>query len=209
MKNEENTLERIEKLLGESLNNDTVNFLQSIKVFWNTRGYLTPGQQHSLEKIESRFSPQEKEKFEKWKKDYLKSYKEKAKIVALYYVEAGYYVTSARKILRDELYIPTEKQYRRMVENKYAQKILTATYATPKFDIDQIVQIRSKVSSDYEWRNLKGYENRLAFVIANDLPVVNAVKGAKRYRILPMGSTELVEIDERFLMKPNKRGQNK
>ena len=61
MKNEDNTLDRIDKLLGESLNTDTVNFLQSIKVFWNTRGYLTPGQQHSLEKIESRFSPQEKD----------------------------------------------------------------------------------------------------------------------------------------------------
>ena len=209
MKSEENILDRIDKLLGESLNSDTVSFLESIKDHWISRGYLTSGQQRSMEKIESRFSPQEKEKFEKWKEEYLKSYKKEAKIVAHYYVEAGYYVTSARKVLRDDSYIPTEKQYKRMVENKYAQKILTATYATPKFDIDQIVQIRSKVSSAYEWRNLKGYENRLAFVIANDLPIVNAVKGAKRYRILPMGSVELLEIDERFLMKPNRRGQNK
>jgi hypothetical protein len=209
MKSEENILDRIDKLLGESLNSDTVSFLESIKDHWISRGYLTSGQKHSLEKIESRFSPQEKEKFEKWKEEYLKSHKKEAKIIARYYVEAGYYVTSARKVLRDDSYIPTKKQYKRMVENKYAQKILTATYATPKFDIDQIVQIRSKVSSAYEFRNLKGYENRLAFVIANDLPIVNAVKGAKRYRILPMGSVELLEIDERFLMKPNRRGQNK
>lgn len=209
MNNEENILDRIDKLLGESLNADTVTFLGSIKDYYISRGYLTPGQYHSLEKVESRFSPQEKERFEKWKKEYLKSHKEVAKIVAHYYAEAGYYVTSARKILNDESYVPTEKQYKRMVENKYAQKILTATYAVPKFDVDQVVQIRSKIPSAWECRKLRGYENRLAFVIANDLRVVNAVKGAKRYRILPMGSTELIEIDERFLMKPNKRGQNK
>jgi hypothetical protein len=209
MKSDKNTLDRIKKLLGESLNDDTVNFLKSIRDHWNDRGYLTPNQQHSLEKVESRFSPQEKEKFENWKRKYLKSYKKEAKIVARYYIQTGYYVTSARKILNDDSYIPTEKQYKRMVENKYAQKILTATYATPKFDIDQVVQVRSNISSVWEYRDLKGYENRLSFVIANDLPVVNAVKGSKRYEILPMGATEIIEIDERFLMKPNKRGQNK
>jgi retron-type reverse transcriptase len=209
MKNEENILDRINKLLEETLNDDTVSFLHSIKNYWIARGYITPGQYHSLEKIESRFSPQEKDRFEKWKKDYLKYHVKEAKIVARYYVEAGYYVTSARKILSDESYIPTEKQYKRMVENKYAQKILTATNSIPKFSVDQVVQVRSKITPAWEFRKLRGYENRLAFVIANDLPIVNAVKGAKRYRILPMGSTELIEIDERFLMKPNKRGQNK
>ena len=209
MENEDNIPVRIAKLLGEPLNADTASFLESILGYWNDRGYLTPGQRASLEKIESRFSPQEKDKFEKWKKDYLNFHKEEAEIVARYYVDTGYYVTTARKILNDESFVPTEKQYRKMVDNKYAQKILTATHAAPKFDVDQVVQMRSKLSSTWERRHHKGYENRLGFVIANDLPVVNAVKGAKRYKILPMGATELIEIDERFLMKPNKRGQNK
>ena len=158
MKNEENILDRIDKLLGESLNADTVTFLGSIKDYYISRGYLTPGQYHSLEKVESRFSPQEKERFEKWKKEYLKSHIKEAKIVARYYAEAGYYVTSARKILDDESYVPTEKQYKRMVENKYAQKILTATYADPKYGVDQVVQIRSKIPSAWECRKLRGDE---------------------------------------------------
>ena len=48
MKNEENILDRIDKLLGESLNADTVTFLGSIKDYYISRGYLTPGQYHSL-----------------------------------------------------------------------------------------------------------------------------------------------------------------
>ena len=68
MKSEENILDRIDKLLGESLNSDTVSFLESIKDHWISRGYLTSGQQRSMEKIESRFSPQEKEKIDKHNK---------------------------------------------------------------------------------------------------------------------------------------------
>jgi len=44
-------------------------------------------------------------------------------------------------------------------------------------------------------------------VLANNLPIVNATAGAKRYKVLPMGASEPVDLDEKHLMKPNKKGK--
>ena len=182
MKKDRNIPARVATLLGESLDQSTVDFLNSCLDYWHRQGYLTLGQSNALEKIESRFSPQEKEKFDVWKKEYLHTHKNDAIIISRYYMIAGYYVSTARKILNDDNYVPTEKQYRKMFKNKYAQKVLKTTTDDPKFEVNELVQFRS---------------------------TVYAVQGGKRYRVLPMGSSEMVETDERNLMKPNKKGQNK
>jgi hypothetical protein len=209
MKKDRNIPARVATLLRESLDQSTVDFLNSCLDYWHRQGYLTLGQSNALEKIESRFSPQEKEKFDVWKKEYLHTHKKDAIIISRYYMRAGYYVSTARKILNDDNYVPTEKQYRKMFKNKYAQKILKTTTDDPKFEVNELVQFRSTVSSGFNDKTVGHLKNRLAFVLDNDLQVVNAVQGGKRYRVLPMGSSEMVETDERNLMKPNKKGQNK
>jgi len=56
-------------------------------------------------------------------------------------------------------------------------------------------------------KHLRPLRSRLAFVLANNLPIVNATAGAKRYKVLPMGASEPVDLDEKHLMKPNKKGK--
>ena len=198
---------RLEKIKKEDLDNSTKSFIDSLSEFFDRKGGLTDNQLGAFQKIESRFSPHEKAKFELWKKEYLKSHAVDTKIVAKYYARSGYYTTLANKILEDENFIPSKQDYKRMVKNNYAAKVLDATRTPPKFAKDAMVQIRSTAGNTMMERHMRQFQSRLCFVLANDLSIVNATAGAKRYKVLPMGGSQPIEIDEKHLMKPNKKGK--
>ena len=199
---------RLEKIKKENLAANTREFVGSLLDFFNKKRGLTASQLSAFEKIESRWSPQEKIKLEGWKKEYLANYQEEAKLVAQYYSCTGYFATLATNVLEDENFIPSKKEFNKMVNNKYAQKILSAHYQTPRFKVDEMVQVRSNVGKRGYDRTLSSLRSRLCFVLANDLIIKNACDGAKRYQVLPMGESCPIDIEERYLMKPNKKGRN-
>lgn len=199
---------RLEKIKKENLAANTREFVESLFDFFNKRGGLTENQLTSFEKIESRWSPQERVKLKIWEKEYRDDHLDDAKIVAEYYSYTGYFSTIAGKILTDETFVPPQKNFNRMMKNKYAAKILEAHKAEPRFNKNSLVQLRSTVGTTSSDMNLRSLRSRLCFVLANDLPIRNATAGAKRYRVLPMGSSDPVELDEKHLMKPNKKGKS-
>mgnify|MGYP003681098157 CR=1 FL=1 len=199
---------RIKNVLSENLNDTTRTFIESIHQYFQSAHKLTERQLEAFQKIESRWSPQEKQKFSEWIKEYTSTYKADATIIASYYTKAGYYMSLATKIQEDDSFVPSKKDFLRMYNNKYAQKVLIATRSEPKFPVGNMVQLRSTVGKSWQDKHIKKLKLRKCFVLENDLPIVNAVGGAKRYKVLPMGTSEPLEIDERFLMKPDKRGRN-
>ena len=96
-----------------------------------------------------------------------------------------------------------------MFNNSYAQKVLSETNRPAKFGPNEMVQIRQTFGKDDQTRRMVALKNRLCFVIANDLPIISAVAGGKRYQVLPMGHDRPVALEERHIMKPNKRGVGK
>jgi len=198
---------RIEKIKKENLAANTRDFVESLLDFFNKRGGLTENQLASFEKIESRWSPQEKVKLEIWQKEYRAEHLSDTKVVAEYYSRTGYFSTIAGQILTDETFVPSYKQYTKMTKNKYAARILEAHKAIPRFAKSEMVQLRSTVGNTTIDRHLHCLKSRLCFVLANDLPIRNATVGAKRYKVLPMGSGDPIELDEKHLMKPNKKGK--
>mgnify|MGYP001192206444 CR=1 FL=1 len=207
LKESPNFKNRIEKLLKEDISKSSKIFLSSLYDFLEQKGGLSEKQVESLERIESRFSPQEKVKFGAWKKEYLDNHQKDAKILAAYYKHVGYFTKLANSIL-EETYIPNQKDYEKMSKNKYARKVLDETYAIPRFPIGAMVQVRASVLNTETNHNIKHLKNRVCFVLENNLPIISAVIGGKRYKILPMGETNTFSIEERYLMKPNKRGEN-
>ena len=199
---------RIKKVLAENLNNSSRTFVDSIFQYFQSAGRLTERQLEAFQQIESRYSPHEKQKFSEWVREYNSTYRADSSIIASYYIKAGYFVSLAGKIQEDDSFVPNRKDFLRMYNNKFAQKVLIATRSEPKFAVGDMAQLRATVGKSWQDGHLQKLKLRKCFVLENDLPVVNAVGGAKRYRILPMGSPEPLEIDERFLMKPNKRGRN-
>jgi len=199
---------RLEKIRDETLlDHRSKEFLGSLLEFFNKKGGLTANQLVAFEKIESRFSPEEKAKLEVWKEEYLKNHVADTKIVAEYYSYSGYFSNLADNILKSEGFVPTRREYTKMVENKYAQKVLDAHRADPRFGVNQVVQIRSTACRNVLEQHLRHFRHRRCFVLANDLPIKNSTAGAKRYRLLPMGSSEPIELDEKHLMKPNRKGK--
>jgi len=199
-----NISNRIDKLLKEELNDDSRYFVESLKDFLASRGGLTPRQQSAFERIESRYSPEQRIKLEEWKKEYFETEYERAKIIAKYYLKAGYYATVARNIISKPDFVPERKHYNKMMSNKYAQKVYTETIKEPQFKIGELVKIRETYGNNFRNKTHKDLKGVRCFVIANNLEILNAVKGGKRYEVLPMGHSGTIEIDERFLKKAKK-----
>ena len=196
---------RIAKLKEEELNDTTRNFLESLCDYYDSKGYLTENQIQAFEKIESRFSPQEKLKLKAWIKNYKENYLKDTKIVAKYYLQSGYYQTVSRKILNEEDFVPSEAKLKKILGNKYAQQVLKLHYDEPRFEINDLVKIRKSAGSMLIDSHLIELRERSCFVLENNLPVKHSVKGGKRYSILPMGTSTVVECDERNLILPKKK----
>ena len=189
--------ERIEKLSTEPLLNDwSKGFLESISRSLQKYGTLTQKQMETFEKIESRFSPQEKQKFVEWQKEYCEHHINKAQIIAQYYLKTGYYQGIATKILQNPEFIPSKNRFKKMTENKYAMAVWQAWTTSPKFGDGAKVQIRSN----------HVLKHKLCMVLNSTQPITSHAKGCKCYLVLPFGQAETIIVEERHIMKPNKKG---
>ena len=103
-------------------------------------------------------------------------------------------------MLYDSNFIPTEKQYRSLTENKYSLKVLESHYAAPKYKINDYVSLRKNNPTRIR-------ENTNLFVVVQVAPepVTTAAKGTKKYKILPLDNKETYIIEERWLKKANKK----
>ena len=71
-------LVKVDKLLKEDISESTKEFLLSLKSFYKFNGSLTDRQLKSLEKIESRFSPEQKKMWDEWVTLYRDNFKSDA-----------------------------------------------------------------------------------------------------------------------------------
>lgn len=205
-----NNLEnRIKTVYNKALNtnntnnsNFTIKFLKSILDFCYINHGLTKKQMNQFEKIESFLS--EDKKRDEWFLKYDDSKKRLFSICVEYYLiyyaakpfakESGFN-SIIIAIKKDPSFIPTGKQYNRIINNKYSQKVIQSTLSKPKYPVGTLVKL-NKMS------NLYINYNKMAYVIqTNSSPVKSAVRGGKMYRIMVFGNSSTVEIEERFLSK--------
>jgi hypothetical protein len=158
---------------------------------------LSARQKEILKKIEDRHSDEAKQLRESWASNFSSEMREKLKIAAQYYLaNPPYFGDIAKKALEDDSYVPSERSYRKMVENKYATKVIAATQAEPKFKVGSHVQLRSNAPTQ---RFMTGVT---AVVLKTDSkPVTSPARGSKVYSLLFFGKTEAVHIEERWLKK--------
>jgi hypothetical protein len=174
---------------------------------------LSDRQLQVLKKIEAEHDDAAMAERQQWIESYKNDpkLKQDAIVAAHYYMATGYFKDTARRILGydvfgDEPFIPTYSQYNKMVKNKYAQKVLTSHYAEPKYETGQLVTFRSNAPAGS--RNLDGsYLKRhvTMMVIETDAaPITSAARGAKVYKLLPVGKATTLEVEERYIMKARK-----
>lgn len=188
-------LPRIHSLLKETEDDRTRSFLLSLRSYYNQHSGLTTKQFLALGDIEKDVLEKASSSYEEWKSQYDEEKREIAKICAHYYrANPPYYAHVIEKIISDDSYVPTEKQYRSMCDNKYTQKVVRETKAKPKYPPGSLV--RGRKSAD------PSVKDKTGTVIETDAtPVTSAATGAKVYSILFFGESKMVLCEERYLKK--------
>jgi hypothetical protein len=191
----ETKLEKVSKY--ETLTDWEKGFLESLTEQYKKRGGRPSDKQvETLDKIEKKYSPEEIQQRKEWKASFDDEKRTTMKICAAYYREAGYFLDLARNILTNDEYMPSEKQYRAMCENKYAKKVLKSYFDAPKFPVGSSVALRNTAPHAIK----KGFDENVGFVVRVDAKaIVSAARGGKQYEILPMGNTKTFFVEERYL----------
>ena len=209
----EKIIARLERIQTKNITDWEKGFMESLLQQVNKGYKLSQKQLEILSKTENKHSDEAVAKRNAWHSQWDDKKREIAVICAHYYQNAGYYTGLAKDILNNEKFIPTEKQFKSMCQNKYAQKVIDATFEKPKYEVGSMVSIRKTCGADaytsrYPLRQM--IETPVIIVGVGDKPVLSASKGAKVYQILPIGSAKAYYIEERHLKrfkKPKKRSE--
>ena len=186
-------------------------FLESILEQLSKGRDLSIKQKQALGKVLSRNTEEDQHAHESWADTYKDEYREAALVLAAYHERQPYYKPMATDILKGR--VPERGKFLRMYDNKYSKKVLLQHSAVPKYGVGDYVRTRAAFNSyknvefpaDMVWSEqnkiIQNLMKRGAFVIEVCNKIHSAAKGAKRYRLLPVGSTIPLIVEERFLKK--------
>ena len=198
---DEKILKRILALKqNSSISPNVFSFVSSLAAGFKKYGGVTQKQYEAFCEIEESYLHAEKRTSE-WAQQYNDKHREIAHICALYYCDnPPYYGDLSYRLLYDKNFIPTEKQYKSLTENKYSLKVLESHYATSKYKVNDYVSLRKNNPTRIR-------ENTNLFVVVQVAPepVTTAAKGTKKYKILPLDNKETYIVEERWLKNANKK----
>jgi hypothetical protein len=134
-----------------------------------------------------------------WAKKYDGTMKKTAEICAKYYESnPPYYAELVHQVLNNEAFIPSESQFFSLTKNDYSLKVLAAYHQKPKFEVSSYVRVRASCPASIK---SKIGDRPCVVIQENVMPIISAAKGAKRYKILPFGSSHSYIIEECYLKK--------
>jgi len=182
-------------------------FFESVKAQFDRKHTLSDRQVETVQKIAGKFSPAAIQERKAWYESFTDLQRETMRVCADYYKGTGYYKDLVHSILSNSEFVPSPKQYKMLCENKYAEKVLDAYRAEPKFPVGSLATLRKIRSNGYmaisgapAWRDIN------VLVLTTNEPIVSSAKGAKRYKCMIVGGTDTFYCEERDL-KRMKRGK--
>ena len=159
----ENGEARFESLMAKDLSERDRKFAESLQRQFEDGGKLSPKQIECVEKMEQRYSPASVLKRERWAQSYKGANREIAMICARYYRTTSYFRDLATKVLLDEDFVPTEKQFNALTKNKYALKAIAAATEPPAFPVGTLCKVRA----NYNLVQKPHLHNQIGLVVAN------------------------------------------
>ena len=97
--------------------------------------------------------------------------------------------------------IPPRSFYKKLVENKYAQKIINGVNSTPKYPAGASVMLRANARDGVSYTVWNKLRESLLFVIEPTDRAVSPAAGCRIYSLLSSTSAEMFEIEERWIKK--------
>ena len=154
---------RFESLMDKKLSEKDRKFAESLKSQFEDGGKLSPKQIECVERMEQRYSPASVLKRERWAQSYKGDHRETALIVARYYRSTQYFRDLASRILLEEDFVPTERQFEAMTKNKYALKAIATATEPPAFPVGSLCKVRA----NYNLVSNRALHDQIAMVMEN------------------------------------------
>jgi len=185
-----------------------VEFIGSLRGQLLAGRELSPRQKEILARIVTRHSVEAQAVRDNWASSFTSEMREKMIIAAHYYLaNPPYFGDLARKVIEDDAFVPSKKAYEKMVENKFATKVIESTLSTPKFAPGSHVALRAnakiyRATGPYPSTPTRELRAKLGIIIKVDAkPVTSAARGSKVYSVLFFGEALPVFVEERWLKK--------
>jgi len=192
---------RIEKAAARgtsSLTDWERNFMGSLLDSAKKYGRLTAKQHDVFQRIEKKTDPAHQAAVNAWRENWTDEMASQLIFAANYYkANPPYFGDVAERILNDSSYVASEKLYRKMVENKYVQRAMANAQSSALYMVGSMVTVRD---SQGVVGPIRAYRGKDAVVLeAQDN--LSATKGARIYKVLPVGAAQPVETQERYIKK--------
>ena len=198
----ETTQQKLDRLnaLGTQLTQWEQGFSESV-IDQSKRRNLSDAQHGIVNKILAKHDPATIKARADWRASFDQEKQALARLAAKYYTaNPPYFGDIAHKILNDLTYIPTEKCFVKMTQNKYVQRWIAQREAGAAFEKGQLVRFRR--NNDVRMSLGSKYKGQLGVVLSVGTDdQVSATKGSRPYGILPMGATKPLSVCEKFLMR--------
>ena len=194
---------RIEKAAARgtsSMSDWERNFMGSLLDSAKKWGRLTAKQHEVFQRIEKKTDPAHMAAVNAWRSKWSANPEmREALVFAANYYKANppYFGEVAERILNDSSYIPSEKLYRKMVENKYVQRAMANAQTGALYTVGSMVTVRNSQGVVGPIRNYRGKDA----VVLEAQDNLSATKGARIYKVLPVGAVLPVETQERYIKK--------
>ena len=169
-------------------------------------------------KILKENSEEAQESLANWHEEYNTKFKSLGYKISSYYQAqgGGYYGNVSAPVLAGK--VPERRAFLKMINNKYAKKVIAEIERKPRFSTDDHIIPNSKFLTGYSATNRmictrsgqlpykeirESFKARGGIILGVDDKIVSAAKGSKRYIVLPFGATEVYLVEERYLkIKP-------
>jgi hypothetical protein len=177
-------------------------FLESLQEQMTKGHTLSPRQEEILQQVEGRYSDEALKSRASWAETWSEDQDTKFNIALQYYRKTGYYGNIVYKYLTTEgvrcAGAPSEKEYNKLVLNKYAAGVIRNIQGESKFPIGGTAVFRTGARTN---------RGKPCIILKHgDVTTVNShAKGAKPIQVLPIGSAEPVWTEERWLKKAKKK----
>jgi|7_EtaG_2_1085326.scaffolds.fasta_scaffold17641_2 hypothetical protein len=169
----------------------------------------------TLKKIEAEHSDEAIADLHAWQSDYREDKDDARSIFAVaidYYRATSYFGSVVASFDASAEFVPDLATFNKMTKNKFALKAITAHFAAPLYAVGSLVKLRTGAPRK-GWGGagapLAAFKVPCVVIAVDAQPVTSAAKGAKVYKLLPMGMPETIFMEERYIMKsrtPKRKG---
>lgn len=180
---------RIEDLMKKDLSVSDRNIIVSMREFFSKRSYLSEKQHRFFCSIEARYSDDRIKKSIEWSDTFDADKRARFDLACKYYKTTRYFTDIVNFADKNPAYIPTEKQYNNMCNNKYFEKAVENYNTPPKYSLADIVVFRD---------NKRSYHRDKSLVcLIEDLSEEGSFyKGQRSYKLLVIGQEDRISVVE-------------